>query len=792
MLRKAFKVFLLTTVCLVPFTAFAADDSGFDLDAAPVEQKAEAPQQYDNEINFGVRGVIGSNTGLYGRYNGFTTNGADLLGDFAFHGPSKWDSGDTGYYDFTGNDIVYQTGNHLSADFGDKDYTRKTGNNIAPNGSLNITMGEQGAWVIKGYADSISYTGNIIDSLYTVTGDTAVLNPGLRNWGGAPANQSGAGSTTTYTVSGLSRYMDRFQTGTRRDILGGDGKYIYGDWTLASALKHEHKQGSMEESFYGTYGGMAFKMPIDYDTDRYDLSAVYSAPNIQSLFQYTFDNFKDNNAAIALPYPVSSASPAYARTALYSTPPSTSAHYFTAMGAYNPLPSTRINVNGRFGLEMQDDTFPANTGDPGITSSSLGGHLNSLLQGTNGNSLNATATVYQGNMTVSSHLLTDLDAHISAGFEGRNVSLNQYKVYYGGSSADGNQSTAVYVVPQEWLKEKTAADLSYRILPKSDTKITLGYKFDFVDRSNAQVGRSDTNTGSIALSSKLGSDATGKVSYEHTNRSATLNFQTPWINSLKKANSSSASGAFYQAPLTADSIKLRTDYSPSHDLSGGLFLRVASDNYNYPSIAPGVNLVNSVEGIKHDHNISAGPDISYRPTEDVNTHLFYTYEQIFYDNVGNGACANSATGACLGSSGYFKNDYTSNVSTVGVGSEWQATPALKFGVNYNFSYGSVAFSQYNGVWVASPTALYQNVANYPDINSTMHSLQVNAGYEIMPNMELVTQYAFDMFRNNDWNDLSSAVQSTTQGGNTISILTPGYSSPNYTVSTIMTSLKIKF
>ena len=72
----------------------------------------------------------------------------------------------------------------------------------------------------------------------------------------------------------------------------------------------------------------------------------------------------------------------------------------------------------------------------------------------------------------------------------------------------------------------------------------------------------------------------------------------------------------------------------------------------------------------------------------------------------------------------------------------------------------------------------------------MHSLQLKASYDVMPDVEVVSQYAFTMFRNNDWNNYASPVQQA--GTAAVSYLTPGYGTPNYSVSTIMVGLKIKF
>ena len=748
----------------------------------------------------------GANTGLYGRYNGLTTGGADVFTEFSFHKHRDPNSTDTTYWDFTGTNINFQSGWNLSHGFTDVPYLNDTSNRLAPDAAIELRVGQQGTWGLRAYYNSISYTGNIIDSLYTVSGATATLNGGLAPWGGASPYQTGKGPVTSFTVAGLAPYLLPYQVGTRRDILGAEGKLIWGDWTFSSSIRHEHKEGTMEESLRETYGGQAFAMPIDYDTDRFELSAAYNLPALQAVLQYDFSRFTDENSSVSLPYPASATtSGAYAETGIYSLPPGTDAHYLTIMVGYDPTSSTRINLNARFGWEMQNAPFVANTGDPNLTSTFSGfAHLNSQLEGTNGNSLDATAKVYQGNFTITSSLTRQLDAHVFASFDGRDVSLNQYKVYIGGSSPDGNATTAVYVVPQHWMKDKFGGEVSYKILPQSDTTLTLGYRYDYIDRSNAQVGHSNTSTVSVDLSSKIGSDITARLSYEYADRSGVLNYATPWGNLEGNSGADGApSGAYYQAPMTSDVAKFRADYSPSDIVSGGVFLQYKDEHFHYPAVS-GLNLVNSIEGIKEDRDLSVGPDLNVRPTKDVDLHLFYTYEQIFFDNVGNGACADSTAnipatssspaqiGVCLGSAGYFRNDYTSSVSTVGADLDWKVNSKLKLEADYNYSTGSVAFSEYNGVWVSVATQLYQNVVNYPDINSVLHSLQLKGSYQATANLELSATYSYNFFKNNDWNDFAAPVQSTTVGGTAISILTPGYSSPNYDVSLFMAGFKFRF
>jgi hypothetical protein len=49
---------------------------------------------------------------------------------------------------------------------------------------------------------------------------------------------------------------------------------------------------------------------------------------------------------------------------------------------------------------------------------------------------------------------------------------------------------------------------------------------------------------------------------------------------------------------------------------------------------------------------------------------------------------------------------------------------------------------------------------------------------------------FTSFHNNDWDDTANAIQGA--GTSTISILTPGYNSPNYNVAAVMAGVKFRF
>lgn len=792
----------------------AKEDATPAEDAAPATQEEAAPSDEafpeSNEVTLGVQWVGGTNTGLFGRYNGLTYEGVDLVGGFLLRHRDPADSGRTSYYEIRGSDLVVQTGRRLTDDFRDSRFRDSTHNNIGPESSIDLRIGHQGQWGIDAGYRAITYTGNIINSIFTMNGTTGTLNNGLPPWGGATNVPMVRGPITSYTTTALSQAERKFQTGTRRDIFHFGAKYQFGDWTIASGIRHEHKEGSLEQSLRLNYPGVAFTQPVDYDTNRFDISAAYNTRALQAVAQFTYSKFTNHNLAVTLPFVVSIAtltqtSGPFAQSALYSLPPDNSALYFTGMVGYNPTPFTRVTLNGRIGLELQDDTFPANSADPNL-SNTLGNptfhwfdNLNSQNQGTTANSPHARAFVYQGKFAVDSSLTDRLDGRLSYSFDGRHVRLNQFQVWIGGGSPDAHANRAVFVVPQNWYKQTAKVEATYHFRRASNTKLMVDYSFNDIHRTNAQVKHSTTHTGSVQLSSMLGKAFMGRLTYEHADRNGRIIYGTPWghLEEGEPEVFGTPSGAYYQVPMKSNSVTLRADYAPEGKLSAGLFLKYVDERFHYadiPFTAPTGEwtLVGHGEGIVRDYNLTVGPDISYRPTEGLDFHLYYTYQRIFFDNRGNGACAESTTGNCLGSAGYFQNKYTSSVHTAGLDAQWQATRKLRLSGNYTMSFGSVMFGEFNGVMVANPTLSYQNVIPYPDIDSRLYDLSLTGDYRIAPNVEWALMYRFSKFHNNDWNYFAAPVQPTRDNGTTIAILTPGYPPPRYSVSILGTAVRVRF
>ena len=78
------------------------------------------------------------------------------------------------------------------------------------------------------------------------------------------------------------------------------------------------------------------------------------------------------------------------------------------------MPMTRINLNARVGLEMQNDTFAPNTADPirGLVGAAGFSSLNSAAAGNRPRTHpNMMAEVYQLKVSAASHPLTERRHH---------------------------------------------------------------------------------------------------------------------------------------------------------------------------------------------------------------------------------------------------------------------------------------------------------------------------------------------------------------------------------------------
>ena len=738
-IRNSLRITLLSGVCLLPLAAYAADaddSSGFDVTEGAAAQGASQPSAgnpgeqeiYDNSVDIGLREQSKASA-AFGRYNGSYNGGVDAVGDFRFQKREDWKSGDTYYYDLKGRDLSFGARDNFD---------------IAPNSSVDLRVGNQGIWgVTMGWSASTYTQSDNFHTLFDKNGHTVA--------GFAPAKYS-----MTSADAGLA-YQVVDSVGTRRDKGTLGINYVFGDWTVTGGYSHEHKEGTIEQSLTnaGSNGGFAyFPMPINYDTDRFDIAAAFNTAKLQTKFTYTFSNFQDNNAG-GFTYSPYLAATTGSVSGIYSQAPNSIAHTFGTQVGYNIDDVTRLNANLSYGLQLQNDTMDQptlNVYDP-TSSYILPKSLNGFVQ-----------NIF-GNVAVISHPTHEFDYKVAYTLDQRQVNTGENSVW-ANSYADKYSTTITERLsfPESWTKQTAMVEAGYKILPS--TKVTAGYTYTNFNRTEALVRDSKDNDLSLKIRTTFTPDVIGSVNYDHSVRSASA----PNFNIWQFWNSSDCQSSTmyyskcqaiptYEEARTRDQVSGRLTWNVNHDVNVGLVSKYAADNYPY-----------KVYGVGRDDKISAGPDLTYRVTDDADAHFFYTYQHIYRALVDAGT--NTST------TDNNNSAYGNDTSTAGVSGSWKVSHSLKLKSEYVFSYGAESVNQ-SGIWAASSGLIGDN--SLPQVTSMLNSFKLNGEYEYMPGVSIFLGYSFDRLIISDWQIFGATNESIPNDGN-----------PSYNIHTVTGRVAFKW
>ena len=366
------KMVLLASVSLLPMVAYADDDDAGN---------------YNSEVWIGSRWQDGASA-KYGQYNGSPDSGFYAIGGFNVNDKSAWNSGDTKYFQATGDNLNFDS------------------NYLMPNSSASVKYGDQGSWGVKLFLDNITYDqSDTFHSLLTPSGAAVHGLEGITT--GLPSSQpSTIGAAETNLANTINADATLQSVGLQRNKIGGEIlDNITPDLDFTAGVTHEHKEGTQENSM--VIGGKSinaanssvvyFPQPVDYDTDGYSAKLNYKGKDFQNIISYTFSDFTDNDKAYnaQAPFNTTSLQAGYT-SSVYSLPPDNQAHQIKEQFGYNFTPTTKFNGTLSYGLMTQNDTFLAQGN--GYTS-------NSLPQ----NSFDGKIETLFGSARLTSHPLDKLD-----------------------------------------------------------------------------------------------------------------------------------------------------------------------------------------------------------------------------------------------------------------------------------------------------------------------------------------------------------------------------------------------
>ncbi len=747
-------------LAFLPLRALAQD---FDVAEPPVKP----PPVYNNEVRLGA-GWQSQTSPQFGRYTGMRNQGPFGIGGFTLGGRDAWDSGGTTYYRLEGNNIPLDSR------------------------SFNAQVGQQGTWGATFSYDGIPYyQSNSFRSVFSDANGNLVS--GVR---------PGGVTNVTSQLPGLLRTQTN--VGTLRDIYTLGGKFQWNDWIISSSIRHDHKQGFKENSsaWLGTPSPIAnnanitnsalayFLEPVNYDTDRFDINAVYgNTSRMQLLVGYTYNSFTDNGTAWNgfNPFGFTSNAGPIAGTAAnlaasanirssYALPPSNMAHQIKLQFGYNLTPTTRVNANFQYGLMNQNAAYVASTGNANFTPI---GPPRSSFDGT-------IQTVF-GNVAITAMPLPKLDVRASYTIDDRNnlSSRAGYRQYI--NDAYTANPSVLMNLPASYTNQKAKLEAGYRVLP--NTKLTVGYSYEATHRTYSNTNDVSSGEFSAQVRTSLLETVQASLRYMHQDR---------WAGSYNRGGVFAALGLttvsdyygyynYYLASRVRDEAKGTIDYSPLPGLTASL---VGKADYDfYPS---------SAMGLKSNNNFSIGPDITYEFSKLLSMHAFYNYQKIFFNSnsmVTNATCNGNGTTLTAGSgclnNGIWNQKTNDETHTFGASLDWQPIPdVLKVSVDYTLSYGNTSYTFADGGIYSFPTAGNVGTAGLfiqalPSTTGLLNSISLHAEYKIRENISLIGGYAFERFSYKDY----AYAAGSTQFSNAVFA---GDNKPNYAVHVVGAAVNFRW
>ena len=753
MLRPALKTMMMLGICLAPLAAHAADNNA---DSTTTSGQTPAPTvTNDNEVLLGLKWQS-KDSAKFGRYNGSPDGGFFPFGSFVIRRGDAWDSGNTHYYDFTGNNLTYNS-------------------KVLPNASASFKFGQHGSWGIDLFYDNITYTqSQHFNTAYSTTGRLLLGTPGGISLAGiALTNPPNAADVA---ISGkVSGILTQKTVGTQRNKFGASlFDVLSDDWTISTTFTHEHKDGTKENSLLQGSGAginaatgniVYFPELIDYDTDRFSAVLAYSTPDMQAQITYVISSFNDGRADTVLfdPFTTSNVK-SVPLSETYSTPPSTIAHQIKAQFGYNFSTSTRLNASFAYGLQLQNERFASESTNPSVPIPALPA-----------NSFDGKVRTLFGTATLTSRPLTGLDLKASYLIDDRDNQSPRF-TFNSLLNDTGSFGAIKSNAPYSYQYQKANAEAGYSLMP--GTRAVAGYTYERRTRTFSAVDRNSESTVYAHINTQLTDSLFATLSASHGDRSSsTYDGNAAWLAlGDNQSNQFDANGMkhYSEAPRRHDEFRGDVSWSPQNDLS----LSVSGRYYNddYPK---------TLYGITKDNGLVINPDLAFQPTNNFSAHVFYTYERVYYrlDDVVN------VSGSGTPATKFFWTLGTPNtVHTAGVSGDWQTTDKLKLDATFVYQHGTTAFNE-SGFFSAvnhGTSPWNYNVISLPSNKTVLYSPSLQAEYQWSESTSIVANYLFEHFSSADFLDL----QAPTSPFYANEILGAD-GKPNYNVSVVTLALRMK-
>lgn len=653
-----------------------------------------------------------------------------------------------------------------------------------------------------------------------------------------PANWVAGSSTGALT--NLIPDLNRITVQTDRKRFGGGFSWIFNDHLkLKANFRHEIKEGSDPlGAVFGSTGGnprsSVLARAVDYDMNEFNASLTYETKDWQNILSYTLSLFNNNNKALRFtnPYDYSSWAPGsnYSDGAVgqIGYEPSNQAFTVNYQGGYNFNPATRATVNISYGQMTQNQAFlPYSSVFPAVVPlprNSLDGEIDTLHANVNGIT------------RFGRHI--DLRLRYTYDNQDNKTPRNIYLRIPGDATTQGTptDSNARVNWPYSTTTHTLNLDADYRFQPMM-TKLGIGYTFQSKSRDFSETSTVDEHTFHAKLSATPLDTVNAWFKYSYSSRDgqadptadfmdfvnqvtaalgqpytvAAGDFSNYWNNhpaltghnktlieeTINNFLAGVAAGdttaqlnsilgelfennpmmrKYYQADRKRNQVSGTINFYPNDAVTYTLTGHYNEDDYNQ-----------TTDGLTSSRNADLTLDTSYRPSDKVSTYAYLTYENNNYKQRGfyhpgfAGALTPWTNLATMGGTGWWSQDITDNIYSIGGGLDWQVIKdKLRIKLDYMYSYGNTS------TITGAENPVVTPFLPLPDVTTRLSNVSLTGDYQAKKNITIRFKYAFEHFNSSDF-----ALDNV--GVNTLAnVILLGNTSPNYNVHVVGVSFIYKF
>lgn len=738
---------LLASTCLTPLASPVwADDFGLDEPAADGSASADSSKEKPesekpvtvNEAGMAIGYQQGS-SGMYGRFSG--SDKAGMVSKGWVHLEDRTVKKDDGTFFVTFDARNIDLGSH----------------ELLEDGEARLKMGQQGTWTAR-----LNYQGTPYietDNYHTLFRSDGSLQNGLA------AKSINTTSTNAAGIARASQYLAVEQVGTRRDRV--DGSFSYkgiANWTFTTKIDHEHKQGTKSNSFMFINNNYfaAFLEPVQYDTDRITATAAYTRKLFQAQLSYVFSSFTNTQQQWVGSNPFIGTTRSDYTGSQYSLPPSNTEHMLKGEAGLNVGTYGRLNLNTRVSAQIQNESYTARYYEAG-TSRVDGTHYDGLIQN------------HFANLVYSDRLANDWTVKAAYTVDHRDNNSPSYTL---SPSYRGDTGTATWngsggiktVTPYSFLNQSAELESGYRLT--KDTRLSGTFTHTDKQREYSVTNRNTEDRGELKVRSTFGKDVSADFSVGRAFRDAQdYNGNLAWNYVGRTTTAERELSHYNYTDRLQDQVKGSVTWAIQPELS--LTGSVSYTDNNYPDV---------VYGVTKDHFLVSSIDVGYTPVSGINTHLFYSYQEVGSALEINSSSANTGVD--------WKLQTSDDIHTVGTGVEWQLNPKLKLSLDDSLSFARTTYGitsrQRN---TASPTATNTGT-DLPDTLTIQNSLRLSGEYEVEDGITLGLTGQWEHLMSKDYLNVQEAASTSNTTSQTV--LISGTGDPSYDVGVLMATAKVKW